>query len=38
MTHKNLITAPEGTGLEEAKAILQKNRIEKLLVVNKAFE
>jgi IMP dehydrogenase len=38
MTHKNLITAPEGTSLEEAKAILQKNRIEKLLVVNKAFE
>jgi IMP dehydrogenase len=38
MTHKNLITAPEGTSLEEAKAILQKNRIEKLLVVNKDFE
>ncbi|MBI3611207.1 MAG: IMP dehydrogenase [Nitrospirae bacterium] len=38
MTHKNLITAPEGTGLEEAKAILQKHRIEKLLVVNKGFE
>ena len=38
MTHKKLITAPEGTGLEEAKAILQKNRIEKLLVVNKNFE
>jgi len=38
MTHKNLITAPEGTSLEDAKAILQKNRIEKLLVVNKDFE
>ena len=38
MTHKKLITAPEGTGLEEAKAILQKNRIEKLLVINKNFE
>ncbi|MEK6683192.1 MAG: IMP dehydrogenase [Nitrospirota bacterium] len=38
MTHKKLITAPEGTSLDEAKAILQKNRIEKLLVVNKNFE
>lgn len=38
MTHKRLITAPEGTSLEDAKAILQKNRIEKLLVVNKRFE
>ena len=38
MTHKKLITVSEGTSLEEAKAILQKNRIEKLLVVNKAFE
>jgi IMP dehydrogenase len=38
MTHKNLITVPEGTSLEEAKAILQKNRIEKLLVVDKDFE
>jgi IMP dehydrogenase len=35
MTHKNLITAPEGTTLEEAKRILQKHRIEKLLVVDK---
>ena len=34
MTSKNLITAPEGTTLEEAKQILQKHRIEKLLVVN----
>ncbi|MBI3995854.1 MAG: IMP dehydrogenase [Nitrospirae bacterium] len=38
MTQKKLITAPEGTSLEEAKAILQKNRIEKLLVVDKNFE
>jgi len=38
MTQKKLITAPEGTSLEDAKAILQKNRIEKLLVVNKGFE
>ncbi len=35
MTKENLITAPEGTTLEEAKAILQKHRIEKLLVVDK---
>ena len=35
MTHKNLVTASEGTTLEEAKKILQKNRIEKLLVVDK---
>ncbi|MBN2364649.1 MAG: IMP dehydrogenase [Calditrichaeota bacterium] len=34
MTSKNLITAPEGTTLEEAKRILQKHRIEKLLVVD----
>jgi len=38
MTHKKLITVPEGTSLEEAKAILQKNRIEKLLVINKNYE
>ncbi len=35
MTSKNLITASEGTTLEEAKIILQKHRIEKLLVVDK---
>ena len=35
MTKENLITAPEGTTLEEAKVILQKHRIEKLLVVDK---
>jgi len=34
MTHENLITAPEGTTLEEAKSILQKHRIEKLLVID----
>lgn len=38
MTGKGLITAPEGTSLEEAKAILQKHRIEKLPVVDKQFE
>jgi len=35
MTHKNLVTAPEGTSLKEAESILQKHRIEKLLVVDK---
>ncbi len=35
MTSKNLITAPVGTTLEEAEVILQKNRIEKLPVVDK---
>ncbi len=34
MTKKNLITVPEGTTLEEAKEILHKNRIEKLLIVD----
>ena len=34
MTNKNLITVKEGTTLEEAKEVLQKNRVEKLLVVN----
>jgi IMP dehydrogenase len=34
MTSKNLITVPVGTTLETAKNILQKHRIEKLLVVD----
>lgn len=33
MTHKNLVTAPVGTTLEEAKALLHRHRIEKLLIV-----
>ncbi|HWQ69196.1 MAG TPA: IMP dehydrogenase [Patescibacteria group bacterium] len=37
MTKDRLITAPVGTGLEEAKEILHRNRIEKLLVVDDAF-
>ena len=36
MTQKNLITAPVGTTLEDAKRILHENRIEKLLVVDEA--
>lgn len=35
MTHKNIITAPEGTDLKRAEKILQKYKIEKLPVVNK---
>lgn len=38
MTKNNLITAPEGTGLDQAQAILHEHRIEKLLVVNDQFE
>lgn len=34
MTAKNLVTVPKGTTLEKAKEILQKHRIEKLLVVD----
>lgn len=34
MTKENIITAPEGTTLEEAEEILQNHRIEKLPVVN----
>lgn len=35
MTKENLVTAVEGTTLDEAKSILQKHRIEKLPVVDK---
>ena len=34
MTHENLVTVPPGTTLEEAKALLHRHRIEKLLVVD----
>ncbi len=37
MTKDNLITAPEGTTLEEAQKILGKHRIEKLPIVDKDF-
>jgi IMP dehydrogenase len=35
MTKTNLITAPKGTTLDQARQILQKNKIEKLPVVDK---
>lgn len=38
MTRDNLITGLEGTTLDEAKAILQKNRIEKLPIVDKDYK
>ncbi len=37
MTHENLVTAPVGISLEEAKVLLHSNRIEKLLVVDDEF-
>jgi IMP dehydrogenase len=38
MTKENLITAPVGTSLEQAKRILLDNRIEKLPIVNESNE
>jgi IMP dehydrogenase len=38
MTSKNLITAAVGTSLKGAEAILQKNKIEKLLIVDDAYK
>ena len=37
MTSKNLVTAVEGTTLEEAKKLLAEHRIEKLPIVDKDF-
>jgi IMP dehydrogenase len=37
MTKENLVTVPVGTTLDEAEKILQKHRIEKLLVVDQDF-
>ena len=38
MTKTNLITVPVGTTLEQAEDILHQHRVEKLLVVNDAYE
>ena len=38
MTHENLVTGLVGTTLDEAKAILQKNKIEKLPIVDKDYK
>ena len=35
MTKENLVTVPEGITLEDSKKVLHKNRIEKLLVVDR---
>ena len=37
MTKDNLITAPEGTTMEEAKELLRRHKIEKLPIVDKDF-
>ena len=37
MTSENLVTVPQGTGLDEAQKLLHQHRIEKLLVVDDAF-
>ncbi len=37
MTRENLITVPVGTTLREAEGILQKHRVEKLLVVDENY-
>jgi IMP dehydrogenase len=37
MTKDNLITVPVGTTLQEARGILQKHRVEKLLVVDEEY-
>jgi len=37
MTSQNLVTAPVGTTLDEAKEILRKNKIEKLPLVDDSF-
>src|SRR5581483_6272034 len=36
MTKKNLVTAPVGTTLEQAKSLFQKHRVEKLPVIDKS--
>lgn len=38
MTKENLVTAHVGTSLQEAEGILQKNKIEKLLIVDENYK
>lgn len=38
MTSENLVTAPAGTSLKDAEAILQENKIEKLLIVDDNYK
>jgi IMP dehydrogenase len=38
MTGKNLVTAKEGVSIDEAKQLLHKHRIEKLLVVDEKYK
>src|SRR5690606_18049374 len=38
MTKENLVTAPIGTSLQDAEGILQKNKIEKLLIVDDHYK
>jgi IMP dehydrogenase len=35
MTRENLVTAPPGTGLEEARELLYKHKVEKLIIVDR---
>ena len=37
MTHEGLVTVPAGVDIEEAKRLLHKHRIEKLLVVDREY-
>lgn len=37
MTKTNLVTAPAGTSLEQAEAILQRSKVEKLLLVDESM-
>ena len=37
MTHENLITVPVGTTLDEAREILHRHKVEKLLVVDRDY-
>ena len=38
MTRENLVTAPPGTSLDDADRILQKHKVEKLLLVDQSYK